>query len=124
MDIMNRATVIAAATTDAYSFRHYGLTTWTACAAFLLERGLNAAEVTTVLYSKLMRIAADDRADADGLATLADFTRLMDEPCTARYLEENLDEYVLNTLGEDYVAAAELAAVPQPLRLVWSRPNV
>lgn len=107
---------VAASTTDAYSFPVYGAKHWAACALLLACRGYNEPETRAILYSHLMRLAADGRTGRR--ATSADLLRLLDQPATGDYLRENLDDYVLNIIGEDVVAESRVA-----LRLVWSAPQ-
>lgn len=118
------ASDVAHSTTDAYSFPTYGIKQWAACALLLACRGFNEAETRAILYSKIMRIAADDRHDADRKATSADLLRLLELPSTADYLRENMDEYVLNIIGEGLVEDEPIApklASRAVLRLAWSR---
>lgn len=116
------ASDIAASTNDAYSFHVYGPKQWTACALLLACRGYNEPETRAILYSSVMRLAADGRAGRT--TTSSDLLRLLDASGTAEYLRENLDEYVLNIIGEDLTTDD----TPQlesrvALRLVWSAPK-
>jgi hypothetical protein len=117
-----RASDVAHATTDAYAFPYFGIKQWSACTLLLASRGYNEAETRAILYSRVMRTAADDRQHPDRKATSADLLRLLELPSTAEYLRDNLDEYVLNIIGEDLITETP-ATLPSraALRLVWSR---
>lgn len=133
------ASDVARSTADAYAFHYYGAKQWAACALLLACRGFNEAETRAILYSRIMRTAADDRSQPDRKATSADLLRLLELPSTADYLRENLDDYVLNIIGEDLTdeqrvvrsftdtvehwRAHNRGAIPvrPTLRLVWSR---
>jgi hypothetical protein len=113
---------LAAATTDAYAFSYYGRKQWFACALLLATRGYNQPQATAILYSKIMRLAADERLHPDRKATSDDLLRFLELPGTAEYLAENLDEYVLNIIGEDLLTAEPVKQRSRDaLRLVWSR---
>lgn len=132
MSKTNRLTNTAAAeialiTKTAWSFHRFGKAEWRACCQLLLDRGFNGPETIAIMCSKITRLASDERTcEAGDMATSADLATFVDDASTMDYLNENLDEYVLNIIGEDYVAAEEarLAAAPVTLRLVWSNPNV
>ena len=111
---------LASATTDAYSFAAYGRTQWVKCVAELITRGYNDPQIIAILYSKVMRMAADARVRANQKATCGDLARFLALRDVIQHLTENLDDYVLNILGEDLVPGDE--PTPRPtLRLVWSR---
>lgn len=113
---------VAHSTKDAYSFKFYGSKQWAACVLLLACRGYNEAEARAILYSRIMRTAADDKQG--NRATSADLLRLLEMPSTVSYLRENLDEYVLNIIGEGLIAAETSAPKlnsRNALRLAWSR---
>jgi len=64
-------TMIAEATTDAYSFSTYGAQQWQRAADLLERQGLSAGEIEWVLRSKWMRWAADEQGHPYGHSTAA-----------------------------------------------------
>jgi len=104
---------------DAYSFGYYGARAWSACFVVLAQRGYNSTEASAIMRSKIARLAADDRREADGPATAADLARFLDT-VDAPQLRGLVDDYVIGIYLE---AEPPIARSAPALRLVYSRRN-
>jgi hypothetical protein len=106
-----KATAIANATTDAYSFDRYGLTEWRKAARMMAARGFSERQIAVVLRSKWMRWAADAASKAKN-ATAADLERYFDVHLGSR-LPKHLADLVFEETGIHEITDGIILGVSQ-----------
>lgn len=83
--------LIAAQTTDAYSFPRYGKKHWLDCVRMLVTHGYDAVQVECILRSKITRYAAD-RHEGRGKATAGDLLQFVEGERNQEYIAELFTE--------------------------------
>lgn len=107
----SEAAMIAARTTDAYSFDRYGRGPWTMIAKRLAQRGYDAQQIEAVLRSKITRWAADSAR----VPTSMDVLRFLDDQTNGG--EGYVEEITQQTFGDKRLHPHARGLQPSPTAL-------